>query len=350
MGAVSFEDRVAGCLLGGAVGDALGALVEFKSWSEIEALYGPSGVTTIEPPGHFTDDTQMTLFTAEGLIRALRRFDSKGICHPPSVVRHAYLRWLHTQGYPWYQVRNTFDWVEEPDGWLVAERRLHIRRAPGHTCISALGNGGDGTTDEPINDSVGCGGVMRAAPVGLVMPHPDGAYALGCETAALTHGNPDGGWHPAGCLAAMVSSLIAGDDLRAAVGSAIELTSPHMAEVLSNAVRVADSGVPTPELIEGHLGAGWHGDEALGIAVACALASPDFPTGVIAAANHSGDTDSTASICGNLLGAAFGIDAVPAEWLDALDGRDIVAAMAVDIVRQKTDPPGDEWDTRYPPY
>jgi ADP-ribosylglycohydrolase len=66
----STAGRIRGCLLGGAVGDALGAPIEFASWREIRSRHGDRGVTGVLAPGHFTDDTQMTLFTCEGLIAA----------------------------------------------------------------------------------------------------------------------------------------------------------------------------------------------------------------------------------------------------------------------------------------
>ena len=101
-GAVDIGDRIAGCLLGGAIGDALGAAIEFDSIDEIRRSHGPDGVTDyVEAYGRrgaITDDTQMTLFTTEGIIRASVRYRSRGICHPPSVVRHAYIRWYATQG------------------------------------------------------------------------------------------------------------------------------------------------------------------------------------------------------------------------------------------------------------
>jgi len=95
--------RVRGCLLAGAVGDALGAPVEFWSRDEIHARLGPEGVTGYLPAygreaGAITDDTQMTLFTAEGIIRATVRYAHRGIAHGPSVLQRAYVRWLATQG------------------------------------------------------------------------------------------------------------------------------------------------------------------------------------------------------------------------------------------------------------
>src|SRR5215472_8202011 len=105
---MDLREQISGCMLAGAVGDALGGPVEFMSWAEIRRRFGPAGVTAPLSPARFTDDTQMTLFTVEGLIRGRVRDRSKGICHPPDVVRHAYLRWLHTQGIPWAEVGREF--------------------------------------------------------------------------------------------------------------------------------------------------------------------------------------------------------------------------------------------------
>ena len=97
-------ERIKGCLLGGAVGDALGAPVEFLEWSAIEAKFGPQGIVDFAPAfgttGAITDDTQMMLFTAEGLLRAYVCGSSRGTCHVPSIIHHALLRWLITQDYP----------------------------------------------------------------------------------------------------------------------------------------------------------------------------------------------------------------------------------------------------------
>jgi ADP-ribosylglycohydrolase len=94
-------ERIKGCLLGGAVGDALGAPVEFLEWPAIEAKFGPHGIVDFSPAygitGAITDDTQMMLFTAGGLMRAYVRGSSGHTCHVPSVIHHALLRWLMTQ-------------------------------------------------------------------------------------------------------------------------------------------------------------------------------------------------------------------------------------------------------------
>jgi ADP-ribosylglycohydrolase len=137
-------DCFRGCLLGGAVGDALGAPVEFMSLDEIRKRFGPRGVTGLVdgawPAGSITDDTQMTLFTAEGLLRAQVRGALKGIVHPPTVVDHAYARWLHTQG------ERSTRWAKYNedgyDGWLIGLPELNARRARPYVPVGAFGRAG----------------------------------------------------------------------------------------------------------------------------------------------------------------------------------------------------------------
>jgi len=78
-------DAIRGCLLGGAVGDALGAPVEFLSLEGIRAHHGERGIEDYveftDGRGCITDDTQMTLFTAEGLLRAYAVKQKRGVYH-----------------------------------------------------------------------------------------------------------------------------------------------------------------------------------------------------------------------------------------------------------------------------
>lgn len=322
-----------GCLLGGAVGDALGAPVEFMSLSAIRQTYGPGGIADFTPAygklGAITDDTQMTLFTAEGVLRARSARDGAASLGSTDVVHRAYLRWLRTQVY-----HAPGEGGGDVSGWLVGVPELNARRAPGTTCLGALVSGRAGTVAEPINTSKGCGGVMRAAPAGLI---GDGdPFRLGCETAAITHGHPSG-YLAAGCLALMIDRIISGEAIGEAVAAARARVArePGHGEVsaaLDNAMRAAEQGPATADRVES-LGAGWVADEALGIAVYCALAAADaFEQGVRLAVNHGGDSDSTGAIAGTLLGAALGVAAIPERWLANVELRDVIERVADDLV------------------
>jgi ADP-ribosylglycohydrolase len=343
---VTPADRVRGCLLGGAVGDALGAPVEFMSLDEIRRRFGPKGVSGYEPAygrrGAITDDTQMTLWTAEGLIRADNRMLDRGMCRPEVVVWGAYQRWLATQG------QAGRDWITkgpiDPDsewiGWLFGQDFLPQQRAPGRTCLSALQSGKLGTPTEPINNSKGCGGVMRVAPVGLVAADP---FDMGCNLAALTHGHPTG-YLAAGAFALIIRDLFRGSSLRDAITHArTVLAGQKEAEetiaAIDGALRAADTLPPTAESVE-RLGAGWIAEEALAIALFCALVADGFRSGVLLAVNHSGDTDSTGSLTGQLLGVQGGVGVIPGEWLDELEGRDVIEQVAEDLIAHFISPPG----------
>jgi ADP-ribosyl-[dinitrogen reductase] hydrolase len=354
---VELAERIRGCLLAGAVGDALGAPVEFQSWAEIREKFGPDGVTDLGHPARFTDDTQMTLFTAEGLIRARVRGRAKGISHAPSVVRHAYLRWLHTQGVPWQQAGAEFAaGRSRPDGWLVSELVLHRQMAPGNTCLSALRAGGSGTISHPANNSKGCGAVMRAAPVGFCYPTASETWDAACDIAAITHGHPEG-IQPAAALAVAIRLLADGEPVAGALECAATLApaGSNTRRAIAHAIELAAAGLPDPVTLNQRLGQGWTGEEALAIAACCALAAPTPKAALLAAVNHSGDSDSTGSITGNLLGAVHGPQAVPEGWFGALDGADVVTRVAMDLGTELTDPPwhddhsvpADWWD-RYP--
>lgn len=338
-----------GCLLGGAVGDALGAPVEFQSLEEIRRAFGPDGISDFAPAygrlGAITDDTQMTLFTAEGLLRAVCRGNHEGVCDRNAVLHHAYARWITTQG-----ERSLCAWDPAKfDGWLVGLPALRSRRAPGSTCLSALQVEAPGSVERPANSSKGCGGVMRAAPAGMI--RWGDAFELGRDLAAITHGHPTG-FLAAGCLALLVHEILDGSSLPDAVATtrARLVAQPDHQECLAAidaAVAAWQSGAPpSGETVEG-LGKGWVAEEALAIGLYSALAAgDDFAAGVKLAVNHGGDSDSTGAIAGNLLGALLGVHAIRKPWLEALELRDEITAVADDLLtRFRADP---EWGDRYP--
>jgi ADP-ribosylglycohydrolase len=321
------------------MGDALGAPVEFDSLAEIRRRFGPEGIRDFAPAygrlGAVTDDTQMTLFTAEGLILAATR----GARAPSRLgllrtVHRAYLRWLRTQG---ERSRHpTFERTSED--WLRGVPSLRERRAPGATCLAALRNRRMGRLEHPLNSSKGCGGVMRSAPVGLALGLDD-PFGLACEIAALTHGHPTG-YLAAGALALLIRDLLLGGELEPAIGEALEelRRRPGHEEcvaAIEAAGALAGEGSPSPEKVES-LGQGWVAEESLSIALYCALVSPDLQTGLRLAVNHGGDSDSTGSLAGNLLGVRLGEGALPTSWLEALEFRPEIERIAEELCEAYT--------------
>ena len=338
-------DRIRGCLIGGAVGDALGAPVEFWSLDEIWAAVGRDGVLDYLPstfhgisgPGLITDDTQMTLFSVEGLIRMLTRTDTQGIATTAIEVQRAYWRWYDTQVGP-------FD-PQVQDGWLRTEQWLYSRRAPGRTCLTALQAsrsqdpflGGTLGNLAAQNNSKGCGTVMRAAPFGFLPLDETGIWEISGEAAAFTHGHRTA-QHAAGALSLLIWHLAHGVPLDHAVDRVLsfvaEAAGAHeTVAAIVGAVAAARSLPVSAETVES-LGEGWVAQEALAIAIYAGLVYPEphqVREALALSVTHSGDSDSTGSICGNILGAAHGVTVIPADLIGVVEGRSTILKLADEL-------------------
>lgn len=349
-------DQVRGCILGGAVGDALGYPVEFMSYDQIRHKYGNRGITELELDengvAEISDDTQMTLFTATGLLFASTRGHTHGACGNPDdyVIMH-YLDWLATQtgGH-----QGGFG-----GSWLGWERRMYVRRAPGNTCMDALEILRQGGTVE--NNSRGCGGVMRVAPVAICNDfshHPERIIAtMAAKIAGITHKHPLGMLSAAAlvmvirriilencpanfnCLAGVVQR-VATDVLNTKL-EYLENSETYyqkwpsecekLTAILNRAVDYAFRPDSDEECIR-QLGQGWTAEEALAIAVFCVLRHPDsFEDAVTAAVNHDGDSDSTGAICGNIMGVIVGERGIPRRFLEKLEVKDLIDEVADDF-------------------
>ncbi len=357
-----------GCLVGGAIGDALGAPIEFDDINRIKANHGTGGITDfVEFPGNvgaFTDDTQMTLFTAEGLLRAQHRAMLKGIGGALNKITYqSYLRWLYTQDHEFDEEGIEIDASKLGEGWLLKQKTLYQRRAPGNTCLTALRSGVVGTIRNPINDSKGCGTLMRVAPVGLMFYGDNElAFETACELSAITHGHPTG-YLSAGFLASMISDLAVGVRLENCIQNAMKILIKYdhheeTLEALNRSLNLYESASKNetdedPKLIE-KLGGGWIAEEALSISIFSSLMyKNDYKKGVLYAVNHSGDSDSTGSITGNILGLINGIENIPEKWNNNLKNLDIVKQVSEDLhiqVKGDTYNPDDGWWEKYPGY
>ena len=351
----TLQDRIRGSLIGGAIGDALGYPVEFiYSFEEIQKRYGERGITRLDTKQHWlgdaeqagkavvSDDTQMTLFTANGLLNA----KTQGISLKYGICR-AYIEWYLTQigkKSPNYR-----------DCWLSDVPELNHRRAPGNTCMSSLDDIYRGK--DPMNNSKGCGGVMRIAPIPLYAAVQDRmsieeADLLAGEAAEITH------QHPLGYIsAALMSHVIyrlardiepTQESMKCYVMEGIDMIRKHykayhndverMAELTERAIYLLDNGKTDLENI-GHLGEGWTGEEALAIALYCALKHfNNFEDAMIAAVNHGGDSDSTGAVTGNILGAAIGYETIPQFYKDDLEMHDLILHIADDLYRGNIQP------------
>lgn len=336
-------DKYRGCMLGGAVGDALGYAVEFIDDEHIFRKFGENGITEYElncdGKAEISDDTQMSLFTANGLLIGTTRGMMRGIMGSyQSYIALCYKDWLKTQ---------TADELgfESPEySWLNNIPDMNHSRAPGRTCISYLMHNNLGSVNEPKNNSKGCGGVMRVAPIGLYLGgrsvDDTEVDMIGAETAALTHGH-DLGFIPAAALVHIINSV---SHSNIALIDAVEKAKSAVANEFSNAKHITDMVNLIDKAIAlskeeyndldaiRELGQGWVAEETLAIAIYCALKySDDFEKAIIASVNHSGDSDSTGAVTGNILGAYLGMKSIPDKYLEDLELRDTIIELADDL-------------------
>ncbi|MFQ4147352.1 ADP-ribosylglycohydrolase family protein [Arthrobacter sp. LAPM80] len=347
-----FATRVQGTLMGGALGDAFGYLVEFDSLVTIEAAYGPSLLVDLSQAGrtpHFSDDTQMMLYTLDGLLDVLE-WANDGISSDINACQWlAYLRWLKTQGIPTAEHA-----PEQPPRWIDRQSVLHHQRHPGNACITGLATGEMGTVFRPVNpDSKGCGTVMRSAPYGL-LPNVDTetVYKISSDAASLTHGHPSARQSSAAFSWLIHGLAIRGLPLRAAAESARDRAAAEpgadadlMSRLESALTLSAHDGEPlSGDALTGALGLGWVAEEALAVALYCVLATTNgavsavdhFLKAIRLAANHSGDSDSTASIAGNILGALYGEAALPPSWLTMSEAPQLIRRLGAEFIRLTT--------------
>ena len=348
-------DAIRGCIYGGAVGDALGYPVEFLDEDSIFERFGDKGITIYEKDpatgkAKISDDTQMSLFTANGLLVGDTRGAMRGIQGWPRVyVVKAYKDWLKTQQSSFSEV-NHHDRFTEAGGysWLLDVPELYARRAPGSTCISALNEGteyGD-YVKAKRNDSKGCGGIMRVAPlaVNYQLHDIEQLDMEGAQLAAITHGHSLG-YMPAAVLTHIINRIVFSSEgktmtLKEIVTEArdtiakIFAEDPHLPElkaVIDCAIDLSENSRSDLDNIH-RLGEGWVAEETLGISLYCALRhKDDFSAGVIAAVNHNGDSDSTGAVTGNILGALLGYSRIADQWKHDLELSDVILEIADDL-------------------
>lgn len=357
-------DKIRGSLVGGAVGDALGYPVEFIcSYEGIQKRYGENGITRLDTTqwwlpdeeksgkAWISDDTQMTLFTACGLLNAKAQGKA-----PKYAICEAYLEWYYTQ-----VGRKS---SRHKDCWIGDVPELNNRRAPGNTCMTALQDILRGK--DPYDNSKGCGGIMRTAPVALYgavwRDTPEGeplegrisnikdVDMLAADAAEITHQHPLG-WLSSALEAHVIYRIMQKDcptvdDFKAYLSEGCDMLLSlypnegagitQLRALTDKALGLVGSSASDVDNIEA-IGEGWVAEETLAIAVYCAVKYFDnFEKAVIASVNHKGDSDSTGAVTGNILGAVVGYDAIPEFFKTDLELHDVILYVADDLWRGRT--------------
>lgn len=303
-----------GLLFGLALGDALGWPVEFLDLAAIRARYGPAGIQQPPDPAVYTDDTQMTIALAEGLLEA-----------GPAADLDAQMAAV---------ARRFIAWSRHPETPTTA---------PGGTClrgVAALEAGAPWRT-AGVAGSKGCGACMRVAAVGYLYQHdPERLRAVALAQGWLTHRHPAS---DAACVAAAWLVKLALDgappaDWLSATQAVTRGLSPDFDAALERAAEAMpwDDECRALDHIGPVRGGGWIAEEAVALALYCAVRRPDdYVAAVRLGANITGDSDSVAAIAGGVIGARLGPAAVPEAWRARLRHRAELHALAVRLAQTR---------------
>ena len=361
----TLKDKIRGCLMAGAAGDALGYEVEFMSRCSILSRFGENGITKFALNSNgkalISDDTQMTLFTANGMLMGLTRGYMRGIGgRPKKYVDGAYIDWYYTQiGTKEETIKNRWHCT-----WLRDLPEMAQLRAPGNTCLRACKSLSIG--EKVQNNSKGCGGIMRVAPMALLAAGYDSRHELnysieelaeaGGEIAEVTHKHPLG-FLPASLLTVLlykiipmspkqvvgeIDSIVADtvDILDRIYKDKYETDKRYLKELTTKAMRLAHTDIADADAIR-ELGEGWVAEETWAIALYSAIRHiGSVEDAIIASVNHDGDSDSTGSVCGNIMGAIYGYEHIKKrnifcpeskQFEDTLELSEIILTIADDL-------------------
>ncbi|HET8629746.1 MAG TPA: ADP-ribosylglycohydrolase family protein [Thermomicrobiales bacterium] len=294
------RERFLGCLLGLALGDALGAPLEFMTRAQIAATHGEvrepiGGGWLMVDPGEYTDDTQMALALAESII-ACRQVD-------PADIARRFVAWAASH-------------PKDIGNITRLALRYHAQGVP-------HGEVGPRVCRELAGRCAGNGSVMRCAPVGLFhAARPEALVRDSLVTSALTHADPQSAWSTVAVNLA-IADLVAGRR-----EGLVERIAPQIKEP-----RVRETLLAAPGLARRDVRSGGFVLETLGAAFWALENHEGFEEVVVAAINLGDDADTVGAVAGALAGAREGVDALPRRWLALLHDADQIAAAAAALYR-----------------
>lgn len=353
-------DAYRGCLLGLAVGDALGAAVDEKSYSEICDAYGPAGLLgydLVNSLAEFSSYTQVAAFCANGLLLGI----AKGLLGSDGCMRYITLalkEWAHIQHLP----RDP----QQRRCWLGYLPQLRRRQCMDPRTLDSLTRDVLGTPEAPANSAMGPGSLTAAVPIGLFF-HPERMQAqqiglLGASTVALTHGSP-----MAFLSGAVLAYVIAGivqepqcpmhtQFLQAAEAVSHQFSQYEEAgrlyALVQEAVALADDPTLTRWQTMERLGCDSCDRVLAGAMYAVLAGHEDIDEALIVAVNHSGKSAAVGAVTGAILGAKLGEAALPEFYVECLQGKDVLRELATDLYNAcpkgwRTRLFDDEWDRKY---
>ena len=348
-------DAYRGCLLGLAVGDAMGLPVDDMTWEQIQENYGPHGLLGYDLRSDYaeiTSYTQVAAFICNALLLSVSRGKGDKIL---DFVKLAQKEWTRSQQFA-RDPEGSFCWVAK----LPAFRRRHCRDA---RMLDTLRLSAMGFPEKGLNKYSTPGSLTSAVAVGMFYNPkrmtPPQIGELSAQIVSLTHGDPTA-FLSAAVLGYAITGILMEPQLPletqflsaiSAMEHQFRGNYPEAAQVaatLKAAVRRAEGAEPMSLVME-QLQC-YNAMSCLAGAIYASLANAnDFDTAMITAVNHSGYSSAVGAITGSILGAKMGYSALPDFYVESLEPVKALCQLADDMV-SGTPAKGlfdDDWDHKY---
>ena len=352
-----------GCLLGLAVGDAMGYTVDSHTWKEIQEDYGPHGLRGYDSLGGFvavTSYTQLAAFSVNGLLLGLTRGQMRGHMAPYiQYIGHALREWATTQ--------RRGQKLSQNHCWLTIEPDICEHYCMDTRMLDILSGQRLGTPEEPRNNCAGPQALTSAIGVGLFF-HPDRTDQkeidrLGAEAVALTYGNPEA-FLSGAVLSHIISRLVQNPkaDLTRLISEAMTALREQFGHEYSQAYEICNTLKMAMNLSRGlyhdhaEIMEKLHCETAAqclaGACYACLIGGDDLDASMIVSVNHSGRSAAVGAITGAIQGIRLGKEALPDFYLEDIQPASLLTELAADLHQgcplQKDSRLYDgDWDQKY---
>lgn len=350
------EEAVLGCLLGMAVGDAMGHSVDRMCWDEITEAYGPNGLLGYDLTGgeaEITSYTQFAAYACNGMLLGAARGHTD-----------RYIRYITMSLREWAKAQQFRGATEKTFCWIPQVSGMRRRMCMDTRINDALNRESLGTPEKPVFRSDTPGVLTLGVAIGILYDNRkmtgDALRRLAIEAVALTHGDRLT-FLSGAVIATAIASILQEPEVPlsrhfAAAGAAVQKqfadTFPEV-EALTDLLNYAESLTRDPELSPlaamTLLGCETAAQCLAGSIYASLIHPANFDEGMIAAVNHSGRSCATAALAGAFLGAKLGSDALPEFYLESLPVAPVLQELAADLVqgRQTMLIFDDTWDQKY---
>lgn len=299
------ENKLHGYLFGTACADALGRSVEHLTLEQIKEKYGEQGILELPSESPWTDDTQLMLVLARGLLHGAE-------LELPELM---------------YKIAEELVlWLDEPD------------LGAGATTKGAALSLKDGIhwSESGLNSKT-CGSLMRVGILGFVFRNnPEKLVKVASLSGRITHTHPiaDAASVAGAYAVKLALDGVAPEEMFLPLLRITEGISDEFTEALKHSYELAHSNLSDEEALQ-KIGQGWYADETFALAYFCILRYPDnYKKAVQTAVNITGDSDSVGSVAGGILGARLGIEAVPVSWIEALKEKVILEEMVTPLIEK----------------